>query len=139
MTPNTAQPTVTNADLLKSKVLEYASDLLNRFEDDIRSGINEGIYVASENKGNLQMIKDAAQAFKQFREFTPEIYLYVKGGMIQGASANCKMGVDIYDADNLDNCTDEEEQEFIELNGTAEEWDEMIKAKTAEGTLIAVY
>lgn len=87
----------------------------------------------------LQNIADAKEAFRKFAEFKPEIYIYVEGGNIQGASANCQMAVEIYDEDLIQCGPDENEQEYTESNGTPEEWSKMIDEETAKGNLTPVY
>lgn len=44
--------TTTHADKLKAEVLSHAWELLNRYEEDITSGIEEGIYLKEDNVEN---------------------------------------------------------------------------------------
>lgn len=126
---------MTNAQTLKTKIIFLLEQLLTDQEDEITSGIEEGLYKASENVETLQDIEDGKKLLEEFKNYKPEIYLYITGGNLQGISATENMTTEIYDNDNFD-ASDEEQQAEM---GTPEEWDEQIKNLTDKNEIIGIY
>jgi len=110
----------TNAEVLKARVLEIARTLLDAFEED-------------ENKENLAFIVEAKAKFDEFEKHQPAIYLYVEGGVLQGASATCEMDFNLFDKDNYDQTEPEETEQ------TPEKWDKMIKKLTRTKEIKGVF
>lgn len=77
----------TRYDELKANLISTFTALLIGYENDIESGIKEGIYVAEENIENRLLIKQSIEMIKEFQQYCPVIYMYVDGGQIQGMSA----------------------------------------------------
>lgn len=122
----------TKAESLKNRVLEIARQLLNNYEEDIESGIEDGTYEANDNIETRKLIAEAKVIFDEFEQHQPAIYICVKGGNIQGASANCEIDFNKYDVDNYEAGKDLDEQ-------TPDEWDEQIKALTESNEIKPVY
>lgn len=70
--PNVKQ---TKSELLKSSVLEIARKLLQDKENDIESGIEEGIYSAKDNIETRKFIADAKAVLSEFEKHQPAIYV----------------------------------------------------------------
>lgn len=127
--------TKTNSDTLKERVLEIARELLRIFEEDIESGIEDGTYNEKENKDNRSFIAEAHEKFDAFEKDQPAVYVYSEGGKVQGASANCEMDFEIFDADDYE----AEENEELNDQQTPEEWDLMITGLTAAKEIKPIY
>lgn len=130
---------LTKSDLLKSRIIAGFSELLAIHKDDVESGISEGIYNANENVKTLRWIEKMEKAIDAFSKYKPTIYVYVEGGNVQGASADCGIQFEIYDKDNLEAGTTEDEKDYIENHGTLQEWDNMITTLTNRRVLRPVY
>lgn len=135
---NTKKQTQTTAQELKSKIIALLRDYMTEKENEINSGIEEGIYNKEENEEILATISQHRHLVEIFENNTPEIYVFVEGGNIQGMSATEPMEVNVFDKDNLDGADDREE-EFIDTYGTPDEWDDMIKLKTEANVLVGIY
>lgn len=134
--------TPTVAEAKRARFLEIFEALLDSYEEDIESGLDEGIYEESENEETVSFIAEAREALEFQRRYRPEVYAYIEGGNLQGVSATEPVSFELFDQDNLDAAqyeSSEEEDSFVERHGTAEGWDEMIKTKTNAGELTAVY
>ncbi len=129
----------TSADKLKQQVLRIAGGLLTDLKEDIVTGVEDGLYEKNENVRRLQWIEKAFQALETFREFSPTIYICVEGGLVQGASADADLTVNLFDMDNYENGTLEDRKEFEENFGTPKDWDTMIREGTASRRLKPVY
>lgn len=114
---------------MKKKVLETLKALLVKMDEDQRTGFEEGIYETeqSEEAGNLR------QLISDYETDRPDIYLLVKGGLIQGASATEKICVNVYDLDCPEN-----DPEYVKNNGTIEEWNNKIWDGMEDGSLVKV-
>lgn len=127
--------TKTKGELISDNLLEVAKELLRHYEEDIASGLEDGTYDKEDNVETLAFIAKAEKTIKDFEEYQPAIYLYVEGGNIQGASATESLSFNLFDKDNLYGVDEEEEKKFIETFGTPDQWDEMIKQKTADNDI----
>lgn len=127
--PNVKQ---TKSELLKSSVLEIARKLLQDKENDIESGIEEGIYSAKDNIETRKFIADAKAVLSEFEKHQPAIYVMLEGGNIQGASATCDIDFNLYDKDNY-------KAGDLPHDLTPEEWNEQIEALTASNNITGVY
>jgi hypothetical protein len=125
----------TQNDLLKEKVISIAKKLLAEYKEDIETGIEERIYVAEDNVDNLKWIEQSEKEIDQFTAHVPNVYIFVEGGNIQGASADSSVFFQVYDKDNLNN----DEETYVEHNGTLDEWNEMIITRTKSGELKPIY
>lgn len=122
----------TNFSKLKDELAERFSTLINDFETDIESGIKEGIYSEEDNVENRKFIKETKEMLEQFIKYHPAVYIYVEGGMVQGASVSENdFDLQIFDKDNYDAAPDE-------YDITPDEWDNMIKEKTENGDVIGM-
>lgn len=123
---------------LKGKVIRTYQELLDTYEEDIETGIQEGIYIASENVQTRKFIQKCKEVLAEFTAYQPCIYVFVEGGNIQGASATEPIGFNLYDKDNLDGA-DDKEQEFLDTFGSPSEWDAKLKSLTKSGHIIPIY
>lgn len=113
----------TKYENLKFRLTEIYNTLLEAFENDIESGIDDGIYNEADNKDNRALIKEAKHVIEAFSNYTPAIYFTVEGHQIQGFSAT--EGISINKFDDYDYKNAPEEQEM-----TPEAWEQMIKEQT---------
>ena len=69
--------------------------------DDAKEHLQELLRVC-QGKADLDMdyLRKVVQFCEEFKTWTPEIYLMVDGGVVQGASANCSMHFNLWDNDN---------------------------------------
>lgn len=133
----------TKRDELQKELLIALRDLIQEKREDIESGMGDGTYDDEPDEGKedghntllLEHLDELDAAIDEFENEQPTIYIMVEGGNVQGASANCSINVDIFDVDNY-KAIDADDKEMYE---TPEERDEMIKAKTAAGTIKPVY
>lgn len=114
-------------DELKASIIKNARQLIDDWESDIDSGIEEGIYEEEDNEDNYKRIEQMRKELDDFEAMDPAIYTYVEGGNIQGHSVNCRMSINVFDEDHF--------RAGAEDIGTPEEWDAMIKKKTADGEI----
>lgn len=126
---------MTHAQKLKVNIIVLLNSLLDDQEEDITTGIEDGLYKADENVKNLQEIEDNRKLVAEFKAYQPAIYIYVSGGNTQGASATEDIIFNLYDADNYEQ-SDADQQEDM---GSPEEWDENIKELTAKNEIIGIY
>jgi hypothetical protein len=111
-------------------------ELIQEKRDDIETGLEEGIY--DDKKGNEAILKHLTsldERIKNFLQNPPTVFLYIEGGVLHGASANCEIEVQLFDKDNWSQA-DEQDQEDLDYN--PDTWDKMIKDRTAAGELIEV-
>jgi hypothetical protein len=85
------------------------------------------------NSDYLITLKDFEARFKHW---TPGVYVYVEGGVIQGASADCNMHFSLFDDDNEKERGPEDlnpgEEPYQERKDT---WNWMIDSGHRDGTL----
>lgn len=124
----------TRYDELKTNLISLFTKLLAGFEDDIESGIAEGIYVAEENVHNRLQIKEAKEIIKEFQQYCPVIYMYVDGGQIQGMSATENIAILKFDQQDYDASTEPY------MDGlTPASWQELINEKTNNRQVKSIY
>ena len=90
-----------------------------------------------------QKIEDVILRLKLWK---PEIFIYLEGGNIQGASANCNMVFNLWDDDNkkceavenIDESSDGN-AEFEAYEHDKETWNWMIEQGHKDGSLISIY
>ncbi len=127
----TFKPTVhTKAEQLKAKVLEAATYYMERTERYMK-----GFMGQLEIEGDLEKINECKELLKEFRDYTPKVYVYVEGGMVQGASGSEPIEFNIFDKDNFDASAEDEK----ELYGTPDEWNHNIEIATKENQIVAIY
>lgn len=113
----------TNQDILKTKVLAIARQLISEVEN------------------NLQLlsfaeIKEAKQLLDKFENSKPAVYVFLKGGNIQGASATCEMNFELYDNDNYD--SGDLDHDYRD-GQTPDEWTTEINKLTSENEIKGIY
>lgn len=131
----------TKNDDLKKEIIDILNSLLDSYETDINSGVEDGTYEKKENTENLKWIDYCKDKIIKYTSSKPAVYVLVKGGLIQGASANQSIDFTVMDADNYDGdgITEEEQAQFKETHGTPNEWDEKITKLTEAKELKPVY
>lgn len=115
-------------------LLEYAAEKL----DDVETGVNEGVYDDDEkNQAEIDTLKEVISTIP----ITPEVYVYVEGGNIQGASANVPIVWNLFDKDNFDAEENDgfNDPRFQYHAKSLDEWNKMIEEGTEQGTLIGIY
>lgn len=125
----------TKLDELKAKVIAIARERLEEQREEINSGIEEGIYEEADNVETLAQIEENLKLVDAFEAEKADVYIFVEGGNIQGASANCNAAIEIYDKDNYNEATSDERKEM----GDPDEWNDWIKKETVKGNLIPIY
>jgi hypothetical protein len=118
--------TLTKGDELKQRVIQELTRMVNDFEFTNEDDMNDGI---------KQQINETRELIEEFKNLTPEVFIFVQGGNIQGISANTDVSINIYDMDN--HYADPERYE--DENGTPEEWEKMIETKTNNNEIKGVY
>lgn len=126
-------------DIAKEQIIDLLRRYIDNAEEEILTGISDGIYSKKDNKENLAAFKEQRKFISYFEQWVPSIYVYVEGGNIQGASATANINFNLYDIDNLHGCDEQEQKEFYKNFGTPEQWDAMIKRRTETGELVPVY
>lgn len=116
----------------KCRLIEIFSFLLEAFENDIESGIEDGTYKEEDNAENRALIKEAKQAIQDFTMYQPEIYISIEGYNIQGILGTEKISVNKFDLDDFK--TDPAEQEMTE-----DEWTKMIDEKINSREIKSIY
>jgi len=129
------QTKLTKSEAMKEKIAAILMSYIAKEQQDIESGIEEGIYHEADNVERLEQMAHETLLVQEFLKTPPAIYIYVEGGNIQGISATEPMEVNIYDKDNLEN----DEDRYIEEAGTPEAWDEMINKKTEAGEIMGIF
>jgi hypothetical protein len=125
---------ITQYDTLKENLIVAFTTLLSDFENDIESGINEGIYLEKDNVDNRVFIKNAKMILSDFKQYCPRVYMYTEGGQIQGMSATENVVMLKFDDDDYKASTEPY------LDGmTPETWDTMITGRTLSGEIKPVY
>ena len=79
------------------------------------------------------------KAFQErFKLWTPNVYVYLEGGNIQGASADCSMHFNLFDDDNEKETPPEERggESYFERKET---WQWMIDSGHHDGSLKTIY
>lgn len=113
----------TKHEKAKSRFLEIFAELLNNYEEDIESGIEDGTYEEEDNVESRAMIKEGNELLEYFKTYQPSIYGYIQGGNLQGISVSETMDADFFDQDNYDAAP----REYLR---TPKQWDKDIKKKT---------
>lgn len=126
---------MTTQQQLKTEALKCANELLDAYETDIETGIDDGTYSAKDNKETRKFIAQCKDIFKKLESYTPAVYVYVEGGNIQGASGTEQIEFFLFDKDNFD-AADEQERNLM---GTPDEWDIMIKEKEAKKLIQTIH
>jgi hypothetical protein len=80
------------------------------------------------------------KAFQEkFKNWTPSIYIYVEGGVLHYANADCNMHVSILDKDNLiaeaEDPIEPGQPPREEVYEVIEQWDYMMETGLKDGTL----
>lgn len=127
----------TKAQQLKQYVIALALDLLTDQEQEIESGIEEGLYDREENKETLQRIEEQRKQIKEYENYQPAVFVFVEGGLIQGASGTENISFNLFDKDNYN--AGDDQQGFIDNFGTPEEWEKMIEDKTAQNEIGGIF
>lgn len=122
----------TKYELLKSRLTEIYKAMLEDFENDIESGIEEGIYEEKDNVENRALIQEAKQVMEEFIQYKPAIYMYIEGHHIQGISATEGISINKFDTYDYDVAPDEQEM-------SPGEWEQMIKVQTDNHEIRAIY
>lgn len=130
------KPTLTNNEKLNVAMLVMAKKLLKHYENDIESGIEDGIYDEDDNKETRAFIKRCKETFKEFSKQRECIFIHISGGNLQSIGATCEMDVEVFDLDNYDATDNKKDYR----NGqTPEQWDKMIKKLKNKGEIKPVW
>ena len=82
-------------------------------------------------------LRKVVQFCEEFKSWDPNVYVFVEGGVVQGASANCNMIFSLFDADNeKEDIEDEDEFPYKER---LEEWNKMIEDGHKSGKLKPIF
>ncbi|WP_143197610.1 hypothetical protein [Chitinophaga niabensis] len=119
---------------MKTRLIETYKVLLSEFENDIKSGIEEGIYDNNENEKNVKFIQEAKNVINEFCSYYPAIFIYIEGGNIQGASASEGIQLNKFDLDDYKVLSNDEEQEY-----TPESWGQLISEMSNSGEIRSIY
>ena len=84
-----------------------------------------------------QWFERCKQFVKDFKTWRPAVYVFVEGGVVQGASANCSMSFDLFDADNEKE--EDKSDDGSKYEERLEEWNEYIKEQTTKGLLKPIF
>lgn len=122
--------TMTKQEILKVALIARFIDLVNEKINDIETGIEEGLYDREENAETLASLEEDLKLAEELTKAKSEIYAYISGGVLQGISATCKMGVNLFDHDNYD---------AGDTDTTPEEWEADIERMTADNEITGVY
>jgi hypothetical protein len=125
----------------KAKFFEMFQSLLDSYETDITTGLEDGTYKESENVETQQFIKDCKAQLAIMQTYTPTVYAYIEGGNLQGVSATEAMEFKLFDKDNYyaEVAEVEEDEVALALIETPEQWDAVIIAKTEAKEIIDIY
>jgi lipoate-protein ligase A len=98
---------------------------------------NPELATKSLNQDYLKVLNDFEQRFKLWN---PNVYVYVEGGLVQGASADCNMFFNLFDDDN-EKETDPEKLEPGEESYQEKKdmWEWMIESGHKDGSLKAIF
>lgn len=125
---------ITIAAAKRARFLELFDGLLSSYREDIETGIESSLYDPNENIETQAFIKECEDALAEQKEYRPAIYVYVEGGNVQGMSGTELIDVNLYDKDNAD-----VDQEYIDNNGTSNQWNEKIDTMTQFGEITDIY
>jgi len=103
--------------------------------------MKELVDILDDKKPNItleyQWFERCKQFVKDFKTWTPEIFIYLEGGNIQGASANCSIHFNLWDDDN------EKASQLLPNDPLYKErlndWNEYIKEQTTKGLLKPIF
>ena len=92
------------------------------------------------NKDYFNVLKDFYERFKLWK---PSVYVYVEGGVVQGASADCDMHFNLFDDDN-EKASDPEDLSKMQrhepdYHERKETWNWMIESSHRDGTLKPIF
>lgn len=116
-------------------ILIYNAD---KYKEDLETGITEGIYENSdENNNEIELLEIAINT----EPTKVDVFVFVEGGNIQGASATIPIGFEVFDMDNFNA---EKENNFTDRYGyyhanSLDEWNKMIEDGHKDGSLKSVY
>lgn len=106
--------------------------------DDAKTHLNTLVrLLQGREELNREYMEQVVQFAKDFDIWTPEIYVMVEGGCIQGASANCPMHFNLFDIDNEK--VEDEQLDTIPYEDKLFEWETMINEGHEFGKLKAIY
>lgn len=126
---------MTTAEILKSKIIELLEGSLNEHEQDIETGVSDGIYEPETYEEYLENIAKARKLIEEFKAYKPSVWAYISGGVLQGASASESMEFNLFDQDNYEEMSEEDQ----EAEGTPQQWDDRIKADTAANKIVGIF
>jgi hypothetical protein len=124
----------TKYEEFKFRLIEIFNTLLNEYESDIESGINEGIYDVDDNKRNRTFIEEARKIIGDFSAYVPAIYIYIEGCNIQGISATECISFNKFDMDDYNALIDDANEGY-----TPDSWDKMITEQSNTGEIRPIY
>ena len=79
---------------------------------------------------------------EDFKTWTPEIFVYLEGGNIQGASANCSMHFNLWDDDN-EQMNEvhyfDDSKNLMTYDERLADWNRMIEEDIASGKIKSIY
>lgn len=127
----------TKSQKLRDDIIATMEELLDKVEQEIVSGIEDGMYEEEENEEPLKRIAQSRRLLDKFKKDIPSIYIFVEGGNIQGISNNQPMSINIFDKDNYEAALSDKDAGPYPY--TLGEWDEMISKRTKAGELRPAY
>lgn len=129
----------TNKDHQRIRFVETAVQLAQSRIDQLKE--NKGTYPDEivRNEDELKELQKFIEDAQKMLKYRPSVYILVEGGLVQGASADATAAIQVYDVDGAKEGTVEGVKEYIEENGTPEEWDKFIRDGEEKGELINIY
>lgn len=122
-------------DALKQRIIEYLSQYIEDEREDVETGLEEGIYDPDAADSTNKRLDEIESDLEKFKAFRPEIYCHVYGGLVQGAHANCEVGIEVFDEDQANTGNLEDDKAYTDDHGTIDEWDSMLKEGEANSYL----
>ena len=111
--------------------------------DDAKEHLQELLRVC-QGKADLDKdyLRKVVQFCEEFKTWRPGVYVFVEGGVVQGASANCNMNFELFDADNEKQRGEEEYKDNRPGHPYSErlqEWNETIHEGHESGKLKTIF
>lgn len=108
--------------------------------DDMKIHFSEMLKMLKRLEGwtedELLFLSQMEEFESRFKVWFPQVFCYIEGGVLQGASANCRMSLDLFDRDN-EEATEKDELGKL-FHEREYEWNEMIREGHASGLLIPI-
>ena len=129
----------TNKDHQRIRFVETAVQLAQSRIDQLKE--NKSTYPDEivRNEDEIKELQEFIEDAQKMLKYRPSVYVLVEGGLVRGASSDSLAAIQVYDADCANTGNQEDDQEWIDQNGTPEEWDKFIRDGEEKGELINIY